>query len=451
MMPPAPSAHRQKVILAPAQLMLIGFGVLILLGTLTLWLPISAAPHRHTSLLTALFTATSAVCVTGLTVVQTNAHWSLFGQVVLLVLIQAGGLGVMTVSAAVFVLLGLRIRLGQRLALQEGLNVNGLSGIVRLALQILLLNALFEVAGAALLAVGFSPTYHAHAPFVAIFQAISAFNNAGFDVTGQSLIPFATDPLILLVHSLLIIIGGLGYSVLIDLGHHLRHRRATWSLHTRWVLTVTGGLLLVGTLLILVVDWHNPNTLGPFGWGVKILNAFFQSVSARTAGFASVNTGMLHPVVLFVLVILMFIGASPGGTGGGIKTTTFAVVTAGVMAVVRQQHVIEVHGRSIAWSFFGRAVTIALLSVGLIVVMTLGLLLVDHTDFLSALFQVTSAFGTVGLDTGLTTHLSSAGRVLIILTMYLGRVGPLTAAVALASRSKVPTSIHFPEVKLPIG
>ena len=213
---------RPKRGLHPAQLLVLGFGAFIAGGSLLLWLPVSSAPGHQTSFLTALFTATSAVCVTGLTLVTTATHWSIFGQVVIMLLMQMGGLGVMTMSAAIYVLLGLRIRYGQRLAMQEGLNVLEPSGIVRLALQILLLTASFEVVGAALLAIGFWPRYHAHAIFMGLFHAISAFNNAGFDLTGSSLLHYAQNPLIILAHALLIILGGLGYGVLLDLGAGLR-------------------------------------------------------------------------------------------------------------------------------------------------------------------------------------------------------------------------------------
>jgi trk system potassium uptake protein TrkH len=437
--------------LHPSQLLALGFAALILVGAVFLWLPFSTAPHQRTSFLTALFTSTSAVCVTGLAVVPTNVHWTTVGQVILMVLIQMGGLGVMTVSAAVYVLLGLRIRLSQRLALQEGLNVTELSGIVRLALRILALTLSFELVGAVLLTIGFWARYHTHAVFMAVFHAVSAFNNAGFDLTGQSLVPYVQDPLVILVHAFLIIFGGLGYGVLLDLGQRLRGRRLAWTLHTQWVLMVTLFLIVVGTLLILAVDDNNPHTLGPLGLGGKILGAFFQSVTARTAGFNSVPIGAMHPVALLVLILLMFIGASPGGTGGGIKTTTFAVLVAGVVAVILQRDDIEARGWRLPWEVFARAVAIAALSLALVIIVTAGVLLFDRATFLEALFETTSAFGTVGLTMGLTPHLTSVGRILIIVTMYLGRVGPLTAAVALTRAGRNRAPLRYPEARLPIG
>lgn len=445
------ASNRARHPMHPARLLALGFLGLILLGSIALWLPFSTAPGQATPYLTALFTATSAVCVTGLTVVETATHWSTVGQVIILVLIQMGGLGVMTLSTSIFLLLGLRIRLPQRLALREGLNIESLSGVVRLLVHILAMTIVFEGIGAVLLAIGFWPHYHFQAIFMGIFHSVSAFNNAGFDLTGRSLVPYSHNALVLLVHAFLIIFGGLGYSVILQIISKIRGGRSVrWTLHVRWAIGVTVGLLVAGTVLVAALEWNNPHTLGPMGVGWKILNAFFTSVTSRTAGFNSINTGLMLQPALLVIVLLMFIGASPGGTGGGIKTTTLATMVTGVWTVIRQRHDIEAGERRLSWEFFGRAVAIAMLSLALVMVVSVFILILNHAPLLEAMFETTSAFGTVGLTMGLTPHLTSVSRVLIIMTMYLGRVGPLTAAVALA-RSGSPSRIRYPETHVPIG
>jgi len=284
-----------------------------------------------------------------------------------------------------------------------------------------------------------------------VFHAVSSFHNAGFDLTGSSLVPFAQDPLLILTHAALIITGGLGYAVLLEIGARVRSPNHPWTLHARFVLMITAILLVVGTLGTLAIEWGNPHTLGQLAWPSKILDAFFQSVTARTAGFTSLDTGLMHPASQFLTIMLMFIGASPGSTGGGIKTTTFAILLWGVFTVIRQHPDITSHGRRITWDFFSRAVAIVFLAASVVLVMTAAVLLTNHAGFLEALFETTSAFGTVGLSMGLTPHLTTTGRVLIVVTMFLGRVGPLTAAVALLRQARPPASIRYPEAQIPIG
>ena len=309
--------------LSPPRLLALSIAGLILLGTLLLWLPTSAAPGRQTSLLDALFTATSAVCVTGLIVQDTPAHFSTFGQVVILLLIQAGGLGYMTISTLLAVALGRSVTLQERLALQEGLNVQGLDGLLRFALTVLKLTLAFEITGAAVLALRWSGELGVgQALWFGLFHAVSAFNNADFALWSDSLMRWRGDLTVNVVITALVIAGGLGFFVLSELLQ--RRRRTRLSVHTRLVLSASAILLAVGTVALFALESGNPRTLGGLPWHEQWLAAWFQSVTPRTAGFNTIDYGAMTAPALFVTMALMFIGASPGSTGGGVKTTTFA-------------------------------------------------------------------------------------------------------------------------------
>lgn len=436
---------------SPARVLVVGFAAVIAVGTLLLMIPAATAPGRRTDFLTALFTATSATCVTGLVVVDTATHWSWLGHVIIACLIQVGGLGIMTMSTFFALLIGKRITLRERLVMQEALGRFTAAGIVRLVRLVLLTTALCEGLGTLLLfsqLVGRYPAPRALA--LAAFHSISAFNNAGFDLFSVSLQPFVDDAGVVLVVAALIILGGLGFVVLADLwGIRRGHWRPT--LHTFLVLRVTALLILFGTLFILVLEWNNPLTLGPLSLKGKILAALFQAVTPRTAGFSVVPVGGLTVPTLLLTIIFMFVGASPGGTGGGAKTTTVASLVLAVWATVRGYPEITVHERRLPWDVVQRALAITFISLALVMAVSMALSLTEGGEYLPLLFEATSAFGTVGLSTGVTPDLSVPGRLLIILTMFAGRVGPLTLAIALAKRARPLPPLHYLEEKVAVG
>ena len=434
--------------LNPAQTIVAGFAAIILSGAILLSLPVAASDGTPTPFLTALFTATSATCVTGLVVVDTATHYSLFGQLVIMVLIQLGGLGYMTAATMMAMIVGRRIGLRERLILQEAYNLYTVGGVVRFTRDIALLTVAIEATGTLLLTLRWLPDFGpVRALYLGIFHSISAFNNAGFDLMGnfRSLTAYVGDPVVTLVVAGLIIVGGLGFTVLIDLKTPRR-----LSLHARVVLTTTAALIGLGTTLILLLEFTNRATLGPLSAGQRMLAAFFQSVTPRTAGFNTVNIGALRDPTLMLLIALMFIGASPGGTGGGIKTTTFVAPMAVIISMLRGRPDPELFRRRLPPVVIYKAVTIALLAVAFVVTMATLLSLVERVEFIAALFEVVSAFGTVGLSTGITPHLSAAGRVLIMATIFTGRVGLLTVAFALTRRQQ-PADVRYPEERLYVG
>lgn len=443
----------------PPQALALGFALMILAGTILLALPVAHEPGQRLSLVDALFMATSAVCVTGLAVVDVATSFNTFGEIVIMLLIQAGGLGIMSLSTMMFLLTGRRIGLHERLMMQEALGSFSIAGVVKTTRTIIATTLVVEAVGAALLSLRFGAYYPpGQALYFGVFHAVSAFNNAGFDLTTQSLRTFNRDPFILLVVAGLVLLGGLGFIVLQDVWRQRRWER--FALQTKIVLVVTGGLLVAGTLLILALEYANPATLGPLPFTDKFFNALFTSVTFRTAGFESISMGRMAYSALLVAIVLMYIGGSPGGTGGGIRTTTFAVIILAVRATVRGTEEIQAMGRRLPRELLDRAIAIAAMAMAIIVAVG-GLLLVTESHVVSdpsnpvtiadVLFEGTSAFSTVGLSTGVTPHLSIPGRLLITLTMYIGRIGPLTAAVALAQRRRERAHIEFPEERVMIG
>ena len=434
--------------LNPAQTIVVGFAGVILVGALLLSLPVATEAGTSPPFLTALFTATSATCVTGLVVVDTATHWSMFGELVIMGLIQIGGLGYMAVATLLAMLLGRRIGLRERVALQESHNLYTLGGIIRFTRAILLLTLTIEGIGAVLLALRWIPQFGlSRGIYYALFHSVSAFNNAGFDLMGgfRSLTAFAGDPSVSLIIAALIILGGLGFTVLMDLVHPRRT-----NLHAKVVLTTTAVLIGLGTVLVLAIEARNPATLGPLGLPQKILAAFFQSVTPRTAGFNTVDISRMYEPTLMLLIVLMFIGASPGGTGGGIKTTTFIVPLAVIKAMLRGRQDAEMFHRRLDPVVVYKAVTIALVGVAFVVTMAVLLSVSDRLPFIAAAFEVTSGFGTVGLSTGVTPSLSTMGRIIVMLTIFSGRVGLLTLAFALTRRQQ-PANYRFPEERILVG
>jgi trk system potassium uptake protein TrkH len=447
----APSLSRTTVgpQLSPAQFLALGYMGVIFLGALLLALPAATVRKESMGLINALFTSTSGVCVTGLTVVNTGHDLSLFGQAVVMVLIQIGALGIMTMSTLFALLTGRRISLRGRLFLREDLNQGYIAGMVRLVRYCLVFTLVIQGLGAFSLWVSFMCEMPwQRALYYAIFHAISAFGNAGFDITGDSLAGYVTNLPVNLTVAFLIITGGLGFGVMVEI-----YEERSWkhlSLHTKIVAKMTLLLILIGWVGVGLLEWHNPATLGSLPKGGRVLGSFFTAVSPRTAGFSTVSTAGLSSATLFLLMGLMFIGASPGSTGGGVKTTTIAVILAGLRSVIRGEEDINLSHRRLPRGDFGRAVAIVTLSLVLIFLVTGILLITEGQEFMATLFEVISAFGTVGLSVGLTSGLSPVGKILIIVTMFCGRIGPMTLALALGERS-YSGRYRYPEEKVSLG
>ena len=435
--------------ISPARTILLGFAGVILAGAFLLALPGASASGESAGFLTALFTATSAVCVTGLVVVDTATQWSVWGQMVILGLIQTGGLGFMTLASLAFLLLGKRVGLKERILIRESLNQYDVAGVVRLVKRVLIFSFLVEGLIACVLAWRWSLDFGwRRGLWLGVFHSISAFNNAGFDLFGdfRSLTGYVGDPVVVFSITTLIVLGGIGFSVAVNVWER-RERRLT--VHTRLALLVTGYLLAVGILLVLLFEWSN--TLSALSVPDRLLGAYFQSVTPRTAGFNTLDIAKLRHSTQFLLTVLMFIGASPGSTGGGIKTTTFGLLAAAVWSQSRGREDTEVLGRRIPNEQVNKALAVTLMSGCLVTVVTLLLTLTDSADFLTLLFETVSAFGTVGLSMGVTPTLTSLGRILIIVTMFAGRVGPLTAMIALAQSTPPKNLIRRVEDRVLIG
>jgi trk system potassium uptake protein TrkH len=440
--------------LSPSQVLVSGLAVLVGAGTLLLWLPASAASQRL-ALVDAFFTSVSAVCVTGLIVVDTSADLSLFGQLVVLILIQTGGLGYMAITTVVAAAVGRRLSVLERVTLQEALNVQSMEGLIQFALTVFKLTLAFEVIGALVLTARWAGEMGGwRAAYFGVFHAVSAFNNAGFTLFPDNLIRYRGDWIVNLVVCALVISGGLGFIVLTELGRRRQGRRLT--VHTRLVVTTSAFLIVAGTFVIFVLERTNPRTLGPLGPLEAMLAAFFQAVVPRTAGFNTLDIGGLMPPTLFVIMILMFIGAAPGGTGGGVKVTTFSITVAALWATVRGMTEPTVFHRRIPSPLVARAFFISLIAF-LALNGVAGLLLVSEgRELLPTLFETTSAFGTVGLSTGegtplsLAGHFSGTGKLLVAAMMFMGRIGPLTLAVAVAHGAGQPP-IRYPEGKILVG
>jgi trk system potassium uptake protein TrkH len=428
---------------------------IILVGTLLLTTPLAGAAGASVGWSAAFFTATSAVCVTGLIVVDTPTVFSGFGQAVVLVLIQIGGLGYMVLSTLVAVALGRRVSMNDKHSLQESLNLSSRQDILRFALTVIKLTLAFECAGTVILAARWWGPFGVDAIWLAFFHSVSAFNNAGFSLFSDSLISWRGDVIVNLTVMALIVSGGIGYLVLSELR---RYRDVgELSLHTRFVLVLTATLIVGGTVAILITERNNPATLGPMGWPEAVLAASFQSVTTRTAGFNTLDMGALQPATYFLMLILMFIGAAPGGTGGGVKVSTFGVTVLALWATIRGMREPTIFWRRIPAELVARAFFVSLIAFLAVNIVTGVLLVREHGDLLRTLFESVSAFGTVGLSTGapgtplsLSAVFSESGRLLICLLMFMGRVGPLTLAFALASR-RIPTRVRYPEGRVIIG
>lgn len=444
--------------LRPGQILTLGFFAVILTGTLLLMLPFATVEGESVGFLEALFTATSAVCVTGLTVVNTGLVYSLFGQSVILGLIQIGGLGFMTVAALVFLMLGRRISLRERVLIQESFNADSLQGLVRLVKQAVAVTFVVEGMAAIVLSLRLIPQYgFGRGLFNSVFLSVSAFCNAGFDPFGfdNSITPLVADPVVNIVLMLLITTGGMGFAVVMDLLHCRRLSKLT--LHSRVVLWMTAALFLTGSVGTLLTEWSNPATLGALPPTGRVMAAAFQSVTLRTAGFDTIGQGGLTAGGQLLSVMLMFVGAAPASTGGGVKTTTLFMVLLSVYVSVRGGQDYNVGRRRLNEQAVRRALAVFSLGLGLLLTGTLLIAAAENAagsplPLGAVLFETTSALSTTGLSMGITAGLHAFSKVLLILFMFLGRVGPLTVSMALSGgASGRPDAVRYPEDRLMVG
>lgn len=446
---------RRGKTLNPTRLIAVGFGVIILLGSLLLQLPISSQTGEMTPWNICLFTATSATCVTGLVQVDTFLSWSSFGQGIILVLLQLGGLGFVSLITLASLALHRRIGLSQRLVMASAFNLNSTSGVVRVVRHALMGTFLLEGAGALVLATRFVPLFGwGQGLWFSVFHSVSAFCNGGFDLMGgytgpfSSLAGFQDDPVVLITIMTLIVVGGIGFFVWEDWLECGSWK--TLSLYSKLVLNVTGGLILLGWLFFLCVEWNNPATLGPMTVGEKVLNALFQSVTLRTAGFATLNQGALSDSSAALSVLFMLVGGSSGSTAGGIKTATAGVLLVALLEGLRGKEQVVLRGRTIPQRRVLDAMILALAMGMLFTAGSIILSLLNGLPILMGGFEVASALGTVGLSMGATTELNLVSSLLIILFMYLGRVGVLTFSVAFLTRGS-DRKLSYPTVDVMIG
>ncbi len=436
---------RRKI--KPGQLLVTSYGIVGLLGTLLLMLPVSSAQSSPTGFLQAWFTAVSALTVTGLTVVPTNTHWSLFGQAVILVLMQIGGLGLMVLTTLFLILLGMRIQLGHRILTAQDRNYYSFTGVLGLVRDVVLLTLAIEGAGMVLMALLLPDVWgegRLKGLFFVLFHAVSAFNGAGFDLTGQSLGPYRGYIGLNLLFAGMIILGSLGYVVLQELIVLRRWKRP--SLHSRLVLWVTGMITLAGTAFYFLTEYHR--NLDDLPLAGKIVESLFQTVT-RTAGFTTVPVPAWNEAFTFLMILMMLIGASPGSVGGGIKTTTFGTIVLAVLAIARGKREVVVFEREIAPESVSKAFTVVVIAFILVSFSTLTLMVSEKLPLLPVLFEVVSAMATVGLSMGITQQLSVFGQFLITLLMFVGRIGVLSLVILLAEKEY--RSIRYMKEEILIG
>lgn len=440
--------------LNPAQVLALGFSGVILLGALLLDLPIASKSFESVGFINALFTATSAVCVTGLVVVDTATHWTLFGQLVILILIQIGGLGFMTMATMFALVVGKKISLKSRLVMQEALSHQNISGVVRVTINVLIMTFTLESIGAVLLATRFVPDFGlGHGIFLSIFHSVSAFCNAGFDLMGNfsSLTAYVSDPVVNFTVMGLIVTGGLGFTILSDIV--MKRDFKTLQLNTKLAVTVTTVLIAVGTAFFFLVEYSNPYTLGPLNLLDKLQAALFQAVTPRTAGFNTLPTDQLTMSSLLMTMVLMFIGGCPASTAGGIKTTTFGLILFNIGSVIGGYEETVMFKRRVSQVLISRALALMSLALALVIMVTM-ILSFNERDlgFMALLFETVSAFGTVGLSTGITPTLSDISKLVIAVTMFFGRLGPMTLVMALARRQSLNRAlVRYPENKVNVG
>ena len=450
---------QRKPYLSTTQIILLSFLGVILIGSVLLSLPVSSAGGRAVPYIDALFTATTATCVTGLVTVSTAATWSVFGQAVILLLIQIGGLGIITFMTAVMLLFNRKIGISDRLLIQDAFNLSTLSGIVAFVKKVLIGTLTVESIGACFYMTVFVPQFGARGIWVSVFNSVSAFCNAGMDIIGEnSLCDYSGNALITLTTAALIILGGLGYIVWWDVSRVIKNRKQnggrffkSLTLHSKIVFISTAFLLIVDTALTLCFEYNNPLTLEGLPLSDKIQAAFFQSVTTRTAGFASLPQENLKNPTAILSLLLMFIGGSPVGTAGGIKTVTAAVLLSITVSLISGKNSVSLFGRTISKQSVYKAVAVTVMSFSVMFVSTLLLSAVTNAPALDILFETVSAAATVGLSRSLTGALNLLGKLIIIFTMYFGRVGPISIAIAFGGKNPSRNIIKNPTEEISIG
>ncbi|MBP5297793.1 MAG: potassium transporter TrkH [Lachnospiraceae bacterium] len=453
----------RKIRISPIQLIPLSFLLLIVVGTGLLSLPFAAAKGESAGFLTSLFTATTSVCVTGLVVVDTYAHWSIFGQFVILTLIQIGGLGVVAVASMIMLIGKKKFSLGDRVLLGDSLNVPKNRGLLTFLTRVFKSVFIVEVIGAVLFTFKFIPRFgFGKGLWVSLFQSVSAFCNAGMDLIGPgSLLEYSDSPYVMIVTMVLIILGGLGFVVWFDLFDGVKEsigRRYSLpryfkrlSEHTKLVLIITTTLILFGTIGVLAAEYNNPATLGNMGPGYKVLNSLFQSVTFRTAGFASIPQEGLTDVSCVIGYILMFIGGSPVGTAGGIKTVTAVLFFLNALSYIRGKDETVVFHRRVSENMMRKAAAVVLVSLVTVFVVLMLLMFESGLSLKDAAYETVSALGTVGLSRGITPTLDSLGRIIIIIAMYLGRIGPISMAIFFTNENKTENMIKHSEGQFYVG
>ena len=452
-------AKQGKFTLSTTQIILLSFFATILLGSILLALPISSADRVPVSYIDALFTATTSTCVTGLVTVPTFSTWSLFGQVVILFLIQIGGLGVITIMSGFMIMLNRKMGIGDRLLIQDAFNLNTMSGLAKFIKSVLLGTFVVEGAGTILYMFVFVPEFGFRGIWISVFNSISAFCNAGIDVIGpNSLCDYATNPLINITTSTMIILGGIGYIVWWDVLRVVRSRNHRNKkvfkhliLHSKIAIVTTLVLLFGGTLLIFVCEYGNPNTIGNMSLFDKLQVSFFQSVTTRTAGFATVPQENLTDPTSVISLIMMVIGGSPVGTAGGIKTVTIVVLLCSAFATIRNKNQTTIFHRTVSEESIRKAVAVVMMFMVVMFISIILLSLVSGAPVLDVIFESVSATATVGLSRNLTSNLNLIGKLVIIVTMYFGRVGPISLALALGDKGQNQNKITEPVEEISIG
>ena len=451
--------RKKKFTLSTTQIILLSFLVTILLGSVLLALPISSADGKAVPYLDALFTATTSTCVTGLVTLPTVSTWSIFGQVVILLLIQIGGLGTITIISGLMLLLNRKMGIGDRLLIQDSFNLNTMAGLAKFVKNVLFGTLIIEGVGAILYMTVFVPEFGAKGVWISIFNSVSAFCNAGIDIIAEnSLCNYATNPLITIVTSALIVLGGLGYIVWWDVLRVVKSRSKKnykifrhLTLHSKIAISVTAGLILVGTILIFAFEYSNPLTIGGMSIFDKIQVSFFQSVTTRTAGFATIPQENLTNPSAAVSIILMLIGGSPVGTAGGMKTVTIAVLVCSAFATIKNKSSATLFGRRISEESIKKAVAVVVMFLVICATSTILLMATNNISIIDAVYETVSATATVGLSRNLTATLNTFGKIIIIVTMYFGRVGPISLAVAIGSKNESQNVIYEPVENISIG
>ena len=451
--------RKQRPLVSTTHIILLSFLIAILIGALLLSLPISSANGKATPFLDALFTATTSTCVTGLVVTPTVSSWSVFGQVVILILIQIGGLGVITIMSGLMILLHKKMGVGDRLLLQDAFNLNSLSGLVRFVKRVVGGTLIIEGIGALLYMTVFIPEFGAEGIWISVFTSVSAFCNAGIDIIAEnSLCDYALNPIINIVTCALIILGGIGYIVWWDVLQVLKQadkKKVKFfrdlTLHSKIAITATLLLIFVGAALIFAFEYNNPQTIKDYTVLQKVEVSLFQSVTTRTAGFATVPQENLTNASSVVCLLLMFIGGSPVGTAGGIKTVTFAVLIASAFASIRNKEDTDLFGRRLTKQTVSKAVAVTCMSFIIMFTSTVLLSVVTDANALDIVYETVSATATVGLTRNLTASLDSIGKLIIIITMYLGRVGPITLAVAFKRSKDNQNIVRNPIEEISVG